>query len=171
MLKQWLHRARGHATTRIPVTVFTPRYAPELDGDPDPGEVVWAWIPYEDDPQQGKDRPVIVVGWDEKDLVVVPLTTKAHPERDDEVEGRLGRLGPHAAGQLRQGRHGPAGRRGRRPTGGRGARPHALRQGRGRRGRLPRPRTQEADPHRAERPPGPHDPVLVAESPLLGALH
>ena len=86
MLKQWLHRARGHATTRIPVTVFTPAYAPEQDGDPDPGEVVWAWIPYEDDPKQGKDRPVIVVGWDEKDLVVVPLTTKAHPERDDEVE-------------------------------------------------------------------------------------
>jgi hypothetical protein len=86
MLKQWLHRVRGHATTRIPVTVFTPSYAPELDGDPDPGEVVWAWIPYEDDPRQGKDRPVIVVGGEEKDLVVVPLTTKAHPERDDEVE-------------------------------------------------------------------------------------
>ena len=86
MLKSWLHRMRGHATTRIPVTVFTPAYAPEQDGDPDPGEVVWAWIPYEDDPKQGKDRPVIVVGWDEKDLVVVPLTTKAHPERDDEVE-------------------------------------------------------------------------------------
>ncbi len=48
--------------------------------------MVWAWIPYEDDPKQGKDRPVMVVGWDGKDLVVVPLTTKAHPERDDEVE-------------------------------------------------------------------------------------
>ena len=24
MLKQWLHQVRGHATTRIPVTVFTP---------------------------------------------------------------------------------------------------------------------------------------------------
>ena len=23
MLKQWLHQVRGHATTRIPVTVFT----------------------------------------------------------------------------------------------------------------------------------------------------
>ena len=29
---------------------------------------------------------MIVVGLDEKDLVVVPLTTKAHPERDDEIE-------------------------------------------------------------------------------------
>jgi len=25
-------------------------YAPERDGQPDPGEVVWAWVPYEDDP-------------------------------------------------------------------------------------------------------------------------
>ncbi len=37
-------------------------YAPERDGDPDPGEVVWCWVPYEDDPSQGKDRPVVVVG-------------------------------------------------------------------------------------------------------------
>ena len=29
------------------------RYAPEADGQPDPGEVVWAWVPYEDDPTQG----------------------------------------------------------------------------------------------------------------------
>src|SRR5262249_10344430 len=29
-------------------------YAPERDGDADPGEVVWGWVPYEDDPAQGK---------------------------------------------------------------------------------------------------------------------
>jgi len=34
-------------------------YTPHLDGDPDPGEVVWTWVPYEDDPSQGKDRPVL----------------------------------------------------------------------------------------------------------------
>ena len=34
---------------------------PERDGEPDPGEVVWAWVPYEDDPSQGKDRPVLVL--------------------------------------------------------------------------------------------------------------
>ena len=61
-------------------------YAPELDGEPDPGEVVWAWIPYEDDPSQGKDRPAIVIGVHGSDLVVVPLTSKRHPGRDDEVE-------------------------------------------------------------------------------------
>ena len=37
-------------------------YAPELDGEPDPGEVVWAWVPYQEDPQVGKDRPLVVVG-------------------------------------------------------------------------------------------------------------
>lgn len=37
-------------------------YAPEPDGQPDPGEVVWAWVPYEDDPHQGKDRPVLLIG-------------------------------------------------------------------------------------------------------------
>ncbi len=36
-------------------------YAPEADGEPDPGEVVWAWVPFEDDPEQGKDRPVLLL--------------------------------------------------------------------------------------------------------------
>jgi len=39
-------------------------YTPELDGDADPGEVVWGWVAFEDDPTQGKDRPVLVVGRD-----------------------------------------------------------------------------------------------------------
>ena len=37
-------------------------YSPKADGRPDPGEVVWAWVPYEEDPSQGKDRPVLVIG-------------------------------------------------------------------------------------------------------------
>ena len=41
---------------------MTVEYTPSLDGDPDPGEIVWAWVPYEDDPTQGKDRPVVVIG-------------------------------------------------------------------------------------------------------------
>src|SRR5256885_14477973 len=32
-------------------------YAPGLDGQADPGGVVWTWVPYEDDPRPGKDRP------------------------------------------------------------------------------------------------------------------
>ncbi|WP_205471548.1 type II toxin-antitoxin system PemK/MazF family toxin [Nocardioides sp. SYSU D00038] len=37
-------------------------YAPEVDGEPDPGEVVWAWVTYDEDASRGKDRPVLVVG-------------------------------------------------------------------------------------------------------------
>ena len=37
-------------------------YAPAPDGEPDPGEVVWAWVPYEEDASRGKDRPVLVIG-------------------------------------------------------------------------------------------------------------
>ena len=45
-------------------------YSPDLDGDPDPGEVVWTWVPYEDDPNQGKDRPVVIIGRIGDDLAV-----------------------------------------------------------------------------------------------------
>ena len=37
---------------------MTTSYEPDPDGQPDPGEVVWAWVAYEDDPARGKDRPV-----------------------------------------------------------------------------------------------------------------
>jgi len=47
-----------------------------MDGDPDPGEVVWAWVPFEEDPEQGKDRPVVVIGRRGRRMVGVPLTTK-----------------------------------------------------------------------------------------------
>ncbi|MEO6509739.1 MAG: type II toxin-antitoxin system PemK/MazF family toxin [Nocardioides sp.] len=73
-------------------------YAPEIDGEPDPGEVVWAWVPYEDDPSQGKDRPVLVIdtagdgqgdgpddGW-----VGLMLSSQDH-DRDAEDEARHGR--------------------------------------------------------------------------------
>lgn len=61
-------------------------YQPERDGDPDPGEVVWTWIPYEDDPTQGKDRPVVVIGVAGPDLVVVPLSSQDHDGRRDADE-------------------------------------------------------------------------------------
>ncbi len=62
-------------------------YAPEIDGDPDPGEVVWTWVPYEDDPSQGKDRPVVIVGRRGSMLVAVPLTSKQH---DNEAQVAVG---------------------------------------------------------------------------------
>lgn len=70
------------AASRAKVTVT---YEPSRDGDPDPGEVVWTWVAYEDDPSQGKDRPVVVIGRDGERLVGVALTTKAS-SRDDVVE-------------------------------------------------------------------------------------
>ena len=36
-------------------------YAPDRDGDPDPGEIVWTWVPFEENDGRGKDRPVLVV--------------------------------------------------------------------------------------------------------------
>ena len=78
----------GRPTDAVPVAggdvVIT--FAPERDGDPDPGEVVWTWIPYEDDPNQGKDRPAVVVGVAGADLVVVPLSSQDHDGRWDEEE-------------------------------------------------------------------------------------
>ena len=65
-------------------------YAPDQDGRPDPGEVVWAWVPYEDDPAQGKDRPVLLLGRDGDELVGLQLTSKDH-DRDAEDEARYGR--------------------------------------------------------------------------------
>lgn len=65
-------------------------YAPERDGQPDPGEVVWAWVPYEDDPSQGKDRPVLLIGTRGHQLLGLMLTSKDH-DRDAEQEARHGR--------------------------------------------------------------------------------
>ena len=56
----------------------TIEYSPRLDGNPDPGEVVWTWVPWEEDPTQGKDRPVIIFGRRGPLLVGVALTSKPH---------------------------------------------------------------------------------------------
>lgn len=69
---------------------MTTSYSPEQDGEPDPGEVVWAWVAYEDDPAQGKDRPVLVIGRDGTELLGLQLTSKDH-DRDAEDEARYGR--------------------------------------------------------------------------------
>ncbi|HET6484165.1 MAG TPA: type II toxin-antitoxin system PemK/MazF family toxin [Actinoplanes sp.] len=57
-------------------------YAPNLDGDADPGEIVWTWVPFEDDPAQGKDRPVLVVG--RSDRTVLGLMLSSKDRRDGE---------------------------------------------------------------------------------------
>jgi hypothetical protein len=70
-------------------------WAPVADGRPDPGEVVWAWVPYEDDPRQGKDRPVLVIGIvrgpDGDVLRCLVMTSKDH-DRDEAQEAAAGRF-------------------------------------------------------------------------------
>ncbi len=50
-------------------------YAPDLDGRADPGEIVWTWVAFEDDPSQGKDRPVLVVGREGRALLGLMLSS------------------------------------------------------------------------------------------------
>jgi hypothetical protein len=54
-------------------------YAPDLAGRADPGEIVWTWVTYEEDPTRGKDRPVLVVGRDHTTLLGLMMSSQ---ERD-----------------------------------------------------------------------------------------
>ncbi|MFD5147704.1 type II toxin-antitoxin system PemK/MazF family toxin [Streptomyces sp. NPDC058401] len=54
-------------------------YAPDRDGDPDPGEIVWTWVPFEENDGRGKDRPVLVVARETGGtLLAVQLSSKRH---------------------------------------------------------------------------------------------
>ena len=66
-------------------------YSPAPDGEADPGEVVWTWVPFEEDPAQGKDRPVLVLARHETRLVVAQMPSK-DPDRDAAQEARWGRF-------------------------------------------------------------------------------
>lgn len=81
------------------------QYAPERDGEPDPGEVVWGWVPYEEDASQGKDRPVLLLGRDGNEWLALMLTSKDH-DRDAADEARHGRhwMDVGAGGWDRRGR-------------------------------------------------------------------
>ncbi len=63
-------------------------YAPRDDARPDAGEVVWAWVPFEEDHSQGKDRPVLLIGHDGKWLLGLPLTSKDHDVDARQEAGR-----------------------------------------------------------------------------------
>jgi PemK-like, MazF-like toxin of type II toxin-antitoxin system len=52
-------------------------YAPKTDGQADPGEIVWTWVPFEEDANQGKDRPVLVAGRDGKMLIGLMLSSES----------------------------------------------------------------------------------------------
>ena len=55
-----------------------PQYNPHPDGRPDPGEVVWTWVPFQEDHTQGKDRPVLIVDRAGDYLLCLMLTSKDH---------------------------------------------------------------------------------------------
>lgn len=66
-------------------------WAGDRDGRPDPGEVVWTWVPYEDDPSQGKDRPVLLIGRrGDGTLAALQMTSQDH-DADAAQEARAGR--------------------------------------------------------------------------------
>jgi hypothetical protein len=57
-------------------------YSPNLDGRADPGEVVWTWVTYEEDPTRGKDRPVLVVGRDHATLLGLIMSSQERHDTD-----------------------------------------------------------------------------------------
>ncbi|GGZ37263.1 mRNA interferase PemK [Streptomyces inusitatus] len=80
-------RGGASATTEADPTAVGPvrtSYAPDRDGDPDPGEIVWTWVPFEENDGRGKDRPVLIVAREETGtLLAVQLSSKRH-DRDRE---------------------------------------------------------------------------------------
>jgi hypothetical protein len=84
--RRWFGRRRRRGLTGGIVMI---EYSPHIDGDPDPGEIVWTWVPFEEDPSQGKDRPVVIIGRRGQMLVGVPLTTK-RDDREPQVEVGVG---------------------------------------------------------------------------------
>ncbi|HEY5880568.1 MAG TPA: type II toxin-antitoxin system PemK/MazF family toxin [Nakamurella sp.] len=58
-------------------------YSPSRDGAPDPGEIVWTWVPFEERDGRGKDRPVLVVATEPAGtFLAVQLTSKQHQGAD-----------------------------------------------------------------------------------------
>jgi hypothetical protein len=86
---QLANRVRRRPVAVRPRAVLRIAYQPKRDGDADPGEVVWTWIPFEEDPRQGKDRPALVIGWIGVQAALLPMTSKDHTDHDDCIE-----LGP-----------------------------------------------------------------------------
>lgn len=79
-----LTTGRPVTSTSVPTAHRARRisYSPDLDGQADPGEIVWTWVVYEDDPTRGKDRPVLVVGRDQRTLLGLMLSSQDRHSED-----------------------------------------------------------------------------------------
>ena len=92
-----LGRRRGRASSgressaRLRPDAPDVAYGPRADGRPDPGEVVWAWVPYDEADGRGKDRPVLVIGRRGPALLGLLLSSQDH-DRDAADEARHGRV-------------------------------------------------------------------------------
>ncbi|MCE0507761.1 type II toxin-antitoxin system PemK/MazF family toxin [Microbacterium sp. KKR3/1] len=75
-------RMSGNETVRVDpdrITRLEVAYAPQRDGAPDAGEIVWTWVPYEENDGRGKDRPVLVIGRESAERVyAVRMTSRPH---------------------------------------------------------------------------------------------
>lgn len=61
------------------IRALRPSYSPRIDGEPDPGEIVWTWVPYSENDGRGKDRPVLIIARiDEGSFAGCYLSTKPH---------------------------------------------------------------------------------------------
>jgi hypothetical protein len=65
-------------------------YRPQRNDRADPGEIVWAWVPFEEGDGRGKDRPVLVLSRAGDHVTGLMLTSKDH-DRDAADEARWGR--------------------------------------------------------------------------------
>src|SRR6185437_13901105 len=87
--QEWPGQFGADATVEVDPTSIGPvrmTYNPVTDGDPDPGEIVWTWVPFEEHDGRGKDRPVLVVAAEPAGTVLaVQLTSKDHDGESDFV--------------------------------------------------------------------------------------
>ncbi|HEX4829871.1 MAG TPA: type II toxin-antitoxin system PemK/MazF family toxin [Trebonia sp.] len=78
-----------HATVEVDphrVRAVKMAYSPRADRAPDPGEIVWTWVPFEENDGRGKDRPVLIVAAERAGTyLAVQLTSKDHDGEGDFV--------------------------------------------------------------------------------------
>ncbi len=82
-----------YATTEaVDIGPVTTSYNPSTDGDPDPGEIVWTWVPFVENDGRGKDRPVLIVAREPVGtLLAVQLSSQDHSDDDGWVPIGSGR--------------------------------------------------------------------------------
>ncbi|MDO5049777.1 MAG: type II toxin-antitoxin system PemK/MazF family toxin [Actinomycetaceae bacterium] len=51
-------------------------YTPQQNHRADPGEVVWTWVPFEEDASRGKDRPVLVLAETDRGVIASQMTSR-----------------------------------------------------------------------------------------------